>query len=377
MYALDFAPNPETRPARTLSFFPSQATVGPRMGFKIYATTSQRLSPAQIPAHARRAEALGYDGLNIPEAVHDGFVGAALALTATKRIRVATSVLVAFPRSPMMTAIAAWDLAALSGSRFELGLGSQIKANIEGRYATPWSPPVPRMREYVAGLRAIFRSFQFGEPLDFKGEHYRFDRLQPFFRPEPLAEFSLPIHLGGVAKRMTTLAGEVADGLVTHPTNTAPRYLREVLQPRLDLGARSRDPEMAPLRLIVGCRIATGRTDADVQRDRENARRSLGFLYSTPAYWPSLEIFGWSDRGPVLRELTRDQQWDRLHEVIDDEMLDAFVPSATYEHLSEVLEQWYGGLTETLTLPMPEDEREDQAFRQVVLALRGESRRNA
>jgi probable F420-dependent oxidoreductase len=347
------------------------------MAFKVYATTSQRLEPGRIAAHAIRAESLGYDGLNIPEAVHDGFVGATLALASTTRIRVATSVALAFPRSPMTTAIAAWDLATLSGSRFELGLGSQIKANIEGRYATPWTAPVPRMREYVAALRAIFRAFQSGEPLKFSGDQYRFQRLQPFFRPEPLADFALPIHLGGVATRMTELAGEVADGLVTHPTNTAPRYLREVMRPRLESGASRVGRDLKSFRLIVGCRVATGRTEADVARERENARQSLAFLYSTPAYWPSLEIFGWESRGPALRELTREQQWSRMSELVDDDMLDAFVPSATYDNIVDVLNDWYGGLAKTITFPMPENDREDDEFRQVVAALQSGSQHNA
>ena len=304
-------------------------------------------------------------------------MGATLALAATKRIRVATSVALAFPRSPMTTAIAAWDLAALSGSRFELGLGSQIKANIEGRYSTAWVAPVPRMREYVQSLRAIFRAFQWDEPLAFSGEHYSFERLQPFFRPEPLADFSLPIHLGGVAPRMTELAGEVADGLVTHPTNTAPRYLREVLGPRLALGTQRRAGGLAPLRLMVGCRVATGRTEEDVARERENARRSLAFLYSTPAYWSSLEIFGWQSRGPELRALTRDQRWDRMSALVDDDMLDAFVPSATYENIVALLEEWYGELTETITFPMPDDTTADEEFRQVLGALRGETQHSA
>ena len=49
---------------------------------------------SQVAAHARRAEALGYDGLNVPDAVHDGLTTAALALDATVRLHVATSVLV-------------------------------------------------------------------------------------------------------------------------------------------------------------------------------------------------------------------------------------------------------------------------------------------
>ena len=113
--------------------------------FKVYVTAPERMGPTDIAAHAQRAEALGYDGLNVPDAVHDGLLLAALALNATSRIKVGTSVLVAFPRSPMTVAVASWDLQAMSRGRFELGLGTQIKANIEQRYSTPWTAPVPRM----------------------------------------------------------------------------------------------------------------------------------------------------------------------------------------------------------------------------------------
>ena len=114
--------------------------------FRVYAAMDQRMPLSKVAAHARRAEALGYDGLQVPEAVHDGLLAAGAALAATSRIEVATSVLVAFPRSPMAVAHAAWDLAELSGGRFVLGLGSQVRGNIVGRYSTAWSPPVPRMR---------------------------------------------------------------------------------------------------------------------------------------------------------------------------------------------------------------------------------------
>ena len=99
---------------------------------EVWATMDQRMTLGEVPEHARRAEALGYDGLNVPDAVHDGLLIAQAALMATTRLRVATSVLVAFPRSPMNVAHAAWDLQAVSGGRFELGLGSQVRGNIVG-----------------------------------------------------------------------------------------------------------------------------------------------------------------------------------------------------------------------------------------------------
>ncbi len=146
---------------------------------QVFATMDPATSLAETELRARRIEALGFDGLHVPDAVHDALLTAQAALQATRRITVATSVLVAFPRSPMNVAHAAWDLQASSGGRFELGLGSQVRGNIVGRFGTAWSPPIPRTREYVKSLRAIFACWQDGGRLDFRGEHYRFTRMQP------------------------------------------------------------------------------------------------------------------------------------------------------------------------------------------------------
>ena len=204
---------------------------------QIHAGMDQRMPLAQVGAYARRVEAIGFDGLNVPDAVHDGLLTATVALRETTRLKVATSVLVAFPRSPMNVAHAAWDLQAFSGGRFELGLGTQVRGNIVGRYSTPWEPPVPRMREYVHALHAIWNCWQEGGPLDFQGSSYRFTKMQPFFNPGPIEHPEIPILLGAVGPKMTRLVGEVADGMLSHPTNSSPRYLREVTIPELAAGA--------------------------------------------------------------------------------------------------------------------------------------------
>jgi probable F420-dependent oxidoreductase len=337
--------------------------------FEVFATTDQRLALSRVGAHAARAEALGCDGLSVPEAVHDGLLAAGSALRATTRIRVATGVLVAFPRSPMAVAMAAWDLAEASGGRFELGLGSQVRGNVEGRYGVAWTAPVPRMREYVGALRAIFASFQTGAPLRFEGAHYRLRRLQPFFRPEPLASGEIPILLGGIGPAMTALAGEVADGLVTHPTSSAPRTLREVVRPRLARGAARAGRDAARVALAASPLVATGRDAAAVSRGRDAARRLLGFLYSTPAYWSGLALFGWQERGEALHRMSREGRWDAMAGVIDDAMLDAFVPSAPYGALGDELARRYAGLAQRICLPLPEDPADERAFAAVVAAL--------
>jgi probable F420-dependent oxidoreductase len=337
--------------------------------FRVYATMDQGMSPSDVAAHARRAEALGYDGLNVPDAVHDGLLAAQIALAATERLRVATSVLVAFPRSPMTVAIAAWDLQALSGGRFELGLGSQVRGNIVRRYGTAWTSPVPRMREYVAALRAIFDTFQNGTALDFRGEQYAFTRLQPFFNPGPLACGPPPIYLGGVGPRMTALAGEVSDGLMTHPSNTPPRYLREVTRPGLASGA-ARAGRATDTALMISALTATGETAADAHAERERQRELLAFLYSTPAYWRSLELFGWKDRGEKLHALSREGRWAEMRTVLTDEILDAFVPTAPYGEIAEVLRERYGDISDWITFPTPANSIHDTACRKAIETLR-------
>ena len=339
--------------------------------FKVYATMDQRLLPSEVAAHAQRAEALGYDGLGVPEAVHDGLLAAAGALQATTRLEVATSVLVAFPHSPMTVAHAAWDLQESARGRFGLGLGSQVRGNIVGRYSTSWSPPVPRMREYVRALRAIFDCWQNGTPLRFEGQHYRFTRMQPFFNPGPLAHPTIPIFLGGIGRAMTALAGEVADGLMTHPTNTSPRYLREVVRPQLEKGAARSGRDTATLKVMVSPLVATGPSNTEVRNEREKARQLLAFLYSTPVYWPSLNLFGWEERGARLHQLSREGRWAEMAALVSDEMLDVFVPCAPYCEIADVLQEWYGTLTDWIVFPLPADSRHDSRVAQVVAQLHG------
>jgi probable F420-dependent oxidoreductase len=244
----------------------------------VVAGMSDRLPLAETAAYARRVEAMGYDALHVPETIHDGLAVALLALEHTERLLVRTSVTLAFPRSPMLVAYTAWDLQELSGGRFELGLGPQIRQNIEGRYGVEWREPVGRLREYIESLRTIWERFDDGGLLRYEGEHYRFDRLQPFFNPGPSGHAAPAVWLGGVNEQMCRLGGSHADGFVTHPTNSSPRYLRELCLPALAAGARSAGRDPSEIRLITGTPFVTGPDAAAVDVSREHHRQILAFL---------------------------------------------------------------------------------------------------
>jgi probable F420-dependent oxidoreductase len=337
--------------------------------FEVFASTPENTGPGEIGAHAARAEAMGYDGLLVPDAIHDGLLLSALALNSTQKLTVGTSVLVAFARSPMITAIAAWDLQKMSGGRFEVGLGTQIKPNIEQRYAARWDSPVPQLREYVQSMQAIFHSFQTGERLNFEGEHYRLTRLQPFFNPGPIEHPDIPILCGAVGPAMTKMVARIADGMITHPTNTPPEYIREVSLPRLQAGFAQGQRNADDFTLVLGPLTATGKDAQQVAREWEKQRNMLGFLYSTPAYWPSLELFGWQDKGQLLLDMTRQGNWQDMPTIITDEMLDKFVPRGTYAEIAEVYRKRYRGLANRITFPMPEDPEDDSLCAAVIQQL--------
>ncbi|KAA1193093.1 TIGR03617 family F420-dependent LLM class oxidoreductase [Pseudohalioglobus sediminis] len=327
--------------------------------FQVFAATPETMGPGEIGAHAARAEAMGFDGLQVPDAIHDGLLLATMALASTQKLIVGTGVLLAFPRSPMVTAIASWDLQKMSGGRFELGLGTQIKQNIEQRYSARWDSPVPQMREYVQAIKAIFHSFQTGERLNFEGEHYQLTRLQPFFNPGPIDHPHIPVLCGAVGPAMTRMVGRIADGMITHPTNTPPEYIREVCLPRLQAGFDKAGRSGDDFKLVLGPLTATGKDEATVAAEREKQRNLLGFLYSTPAYWPSLELFGWQDKGQQLLDMTRSGNWQDMPTIITDDMLEKFVPRGDYDDIVDIYRARYGDLSRRITFPMPENPADD------------------
>lgn len=337
---------------------------------QVAASIDPTLPLSEVATHARRVEALGYDVLHVAETINDPFAVALLALEHTSTLIVRTSVALAFPRSPMVVAYSAWGLARFAPGRFQLGLGSQIRANIEGRYSVEWSDPVGRMREYMESLRAIFASFGSMASLHFEGDHYRFTRLQPYFNPGPEGLEPPQLWLGGVNEKMCRLAGEVADGFVSHPTNSTTQYLESICLPNIRKGAADRGRDAADVAVVAGFPVVTGSTAEDLAHRLEDQRRTLAFLYSTPAYRPTLELFGWGELGERLRELTREGRWEELPKLVGDEILDVLVVKASYEELPAEIERRYKGLVSGVLIPAPSDAAEDPEHSEALRAIK-------
>ena len=277
---------------------------------------------------AAEFEELGLDGAWSFEASHDPFIPLTLATHTTERIELGTAIAVAYARTPMTAAHTAWDLQTLSGGRFILGLGTQIKPHIEKRYGMPWSKPAARMREYVQALRAIWHSWETGEKLDFRGDFYTHTLMTPFFAPGSSDSPPPPVYVAGVGPHMVKVIGEVADGFFVHPFHSVDFLAAETL-PALAEGAAvaGRDPGDVDIACLTI--VARGTNDEELDKARGKAKAQLAFYGSTPAYAGVLDYHGYDGLQGELNAMSKQGQWREMTAKIDDDLLDLLAVSGT------------------------------------------------
>lgn len=287
---------------------------------KVYTT-----APLEDPRRARtiykELEDIGYDGGFSFEAKHDPFLPLAVAAEHTSTLRLGTAIAVAFARNPMNLANLGYDMQSLSGGRFVLGLGSQVKPHIEKRFSSAWSHPAERMAEIVQAVKAIWNCWEGRAPLCFEGRFYRHTIMIPAFDPGPNPYGPPPIFTGGFGPRMTAVAGETADGFIAHPFNTR-RSLLENTLPALQQGLLKSGRTRRDIEVMCATLVVTADTEEAFAASRLAARKQLAFYGSTPAYVPTLACHGWNEVHTELNRLSKQGRWDDMTAVIDDAILD-------------------------------------------------------
>jgi len=254
-----------------------------------------------------------------------------------------TAVAIAFPRSPTVTAMSAWTLQKLSGGRFTLGLGTQVRGHIRRRYGLQWSAPGPWMRDYVGALRALWNSWQTGEPLRYESEHYRLDLLVPLFTPAPLDHPAIPVHLAAINANLCAVAGEVADGIRPHPVCT-PSYISEVMLPAVARGAARAGRDPAGFTVAHKPLVATAPDEEALAERVRDVRARVAFYVSTPAYRAAFAHHGLGDLTDELAALSRSQRWEEMPGRISDDVLHTFATIGTWDEIGERLRSRFEGV---------------------------------
>jgi probable F420-dependent oxidoreductase len=294
-------------------------------------------------------EQAGFDGIWFTEGGRTAYLSCAAAALATETITIGTAIAVAFPRSPMVTAQAAWELADATDGRFVLGLGTQVRAHIERRYSSAYERPGPRLRDYIQAVRAIWRAFQGDEKLDYRGEFYNFTMLGDTWTGGAIDDPGIPIYAAAVRPWMLRMCGEVADGVHVHPFHSR-RYLDDVVRVSVDEGARQAGRPADSITLAVPVMSIVGDDRDELDRWRERARMQIAFYGSTRTYRGVFEVHGWHGTAERLYESQRAGDVAAMRAAVTDEMLGVYAVESTWGELADVVIDRYHGAADRVVM---------------------------
>ena len=309
---------------------------------KIY-TTAPLEDPREARTSYRELEEIGYDGAFSFEAKHDPFLPLVLASENTTSLQLGTAIAIAFARTPMTLANAAYGLQSISGGRFIMG------PHIQNRFSMTWSKPAKRMREIVMAMKAIFARWEGQAELDFDGEFYRHTLMIPAFDPGPNPFGPPPIYTAGVGPLMTEVAGEVADGFFGHPFNSRASLLANVM-PAIERGLAKSGRKRSDLDMIFATLTVTADTEEDFARVKLAARKQLAFYGSTPAYRLTLDQHGWGELHLELNRMSKQNRWDEMTDLIDDEVLETIAVVGERHEIAGKLRARLDGIADGVSL---------------------------
>ena len=304
---------------------------------------------------ARQLDQAGFSGMLFTETSQVPWMTIAAAAMAAPTLELSTGIAVAFPRSPMVSAAVAWELAENTGGRFRLGLGSQVRAHVQRRYGADFEPPGPRLRDYVLAVKACFRAFTGEERLSHEGEYYSLSLLPPQWAPRRHEFGDVKVDISAVGPYMTRMAGEVADGVHVHPLHSM-HYVDHRLKPAVAEGAAKAGRDPGEIDLIVPVFAVPGDTPEERAPLLHRAKTQIGFYGSTPNYSFQFDDLGFEGVTGRLGERLRAGDPAGMAEVITDEMLEHFAVVAPWDELADALVERYRGTAARVVTYLAEEQ---------------------
>ena len=304
---------------------------------------------ADVQQLAGQVAGAGFSGIVFTEMRQPPWLSIVAAHQAAPDLHLATGIAVAFPRSPMLTAQTAWELAEATDGRFRLGLGSQVRAHIERRYGVEFDPPVARMRDYVLAVRAALAAFRGEAPLAHEGRFYRLSLLPPMGRPRRHGHEDVKIDIAAVGDAMVRAAGEVADGIHVHPLHSAP-YLKDKLLPALATGTTAAGRSTDDVELMIPVFAAPGDTPEARETLVQRCRAQIAFYGSTKNYAFQFDDLGFDGTSARLNERLKAGDMAGMADLITDDMLDHFAVICRWDELADRLVDRYDGIASRLIM---------------------------
>jgi F420-dependent oxidoreductase-like protein len=240
------------------------------------------------------------------------FTSLAQLAAVTSRIRIGTSIVPVFARSPANLAMTALNLDRMSEGRFFLGLGTSGRLVIQDLHGEAFRKPLTRMREYID----IIRKAASGERLDHDGEFFHTQRfrlrLQPY-RP------NLPIYIAALSPPSLRLTGALADGWL--PIFLAPSRM-QVAVAEIKAGAEAAG--RAWDNIAFSPQVSIYVTD-DIAAARDRERPHIAFYIGGMGvfYHQYMHRIGFGVEADRVRNAYLARERDRAAQLVPDALVDA------------------------------------------------------
>jgi F420-dependent oxidoreductase-like protein len=271
------------------------------------------MSWREIRESAVLAEELGYSCLTMGESWgEDAFTSLAQLAAVTSRIRIGTSIVPVFARSPANVAMTALNMDRMSEGRFFLGLGTSGRLVIQDLHGERFAKPLTRMREYIDIVKKAAR----GEPLDHDGEFFHTKRFRLRITP---CRATLPIYVAALGPQSLRLTGELADGWL--PIFLAPSRMAAAVV-ELEAGAAAAGRSMRDI--AISPQVSIYVTD-DVAAARDRERPHIAFYLGGMGvfYHQYMHRIGFGAEADRIRHAWEARDRDGAARLVTDEMVDA------------------------------------------------------
>jgi F420-dependent oxidoreductase-like protein len=256
-----------------------------------------KLDFKQVIERVKIADEAGIDSMWVAEAWgRDAFTLLTLLAEHTKKIKLGTSIVNIYSRTPAALAQHFATLDELSDGRMIIGLGTSGPQVIEHFHGVKFNPPLTRLKEYVDIINLIMA----GTPLNYNGKLFKLGRGFTI-RMEPVRKH-IPIFIASLNQKSVEFTAQKADGWlpVMIPVSGLGKAISEF---HAIAKAAGRDPKAIEVKAPGGVIVTK-----NVERAKAGQAGTIGFYAARMGtfYSEQLTRFGFGDEVRTIKEA-----WDK------------------------------------------------------------------
>ncbi|MDP8886499.1 MAG: LLM class flavin-dependent oxidoreductase [Thermoproteota archaeon] len=274
------------------------------------------------------------DSLWIPESWgRESFSSLGAISQITKNVRLGTSIIGIYSRTPAITAMAATTLDMLSGNRTVIGLGASTPAIVENWHGVHFDMPARRMKEYIELVRLMTQ----GEKVNYSGKFFKINNFKMLHQPQ---RKHIPIFMAAVNKKMISIASDLADGILLY------------LRPFEELNKIAYELKQAKKGKVfeIACSFICAVSNKEPQKARDRAAVTLAFYVAVGKYYSNfLAENGFKAEVQEIIEEYKKSGAETAAKFVSDKMLSSLAICGSSEDCRESLSKF---VSTGITLPI-------------------------